>query len=97
MKEEIIIFEFVGSEQKQRTYIWRNNHTSESHRLRTRLFGKYRQFSSFESISGYDNFGEIRSEDGHRFGSSWSELRSGIIPSRPDKIVPHGLIEQGTS
>ena len=31
IKEEIIIFQFIGSEQKQRTYIWRNNLTSESH------------------------------------------------------------------
>lgn len=33
IREEIIIFEFIGSEQKQRTYIWRNNLTSESQRV----------------------------------------------------------------
>ena len=33
IREKIIIFEFIGSEQKQRTYIWRNNLTSESQRV----------------------------------------------------------------
>ena len=33
IREEIIISEFIDSEQKQRTYIWRNNLTSESQRV----------------------------------------------------------------
>ena len=33
IRKEIIIFEFIGSEQKQRSYIWRNNLTSESQRV----------------------------------------------------------------
>ena len=99
IREEIIIFEFIGSEQKQRTYIWRNNLTSESQRVYELAYlGNNVNLVHLSALVGMTILERLGLKTGIGLAHHGLNFnRSGIIPSRPDKIFPHSLIEHGTS